>query len=481
MKTFKKKEKIFFFLILCLYFFLLSILLVNNLSKKKQETSFFCLSDIYTQDNFLIAKNIEGYVYYLYCQTEEEINLAKKYLLIHFPSFKKEIKINTNYLLKKKIFPIKNSLPNFIFCRKENFRYYPYKKLFFHPIGFFNKNIIFGLEKYNYKINQKNKISKIITTLVFPLQYHLYKCLKNGLKTYHGEKIHGVLQNEEGEILALISLPCDNIKYNKTPNLTKNGVFFNLYEFGSIFKIFSFMLGLNEFIIDEKMIFNTNNSIKIGKFEIHDVHHRKQFNLIEAFSYSSNISTIILSKLIYEKIGKEKILDFYENKLLLTKSISQEDISTTKIKKKNFKSYEVIHMSIGYSFSTGMLEILRAFIGIITNKIFNPTLIKNQKYFISSLDLKNKNVLFKGMLLNSEKNTFLKKYKVMGKTGTAKIISNGIYLKNYFNTFYICYFEKDNKKYFLLLCLEKVKNSLAAQNIKLIAENFIKKIMKLNL
>ena len=72
----------------------------------------------------------------------------------------------------------------------------------------------------------------------------------------------------------------------------------------------------------------------------------------------------------------------------------------------------------------------------------------------------------------------MKKYKVYGKTGTARILINGHYIINFVNTFYLCSFTKNNKRYFMLIMIEKPHKGPyeASANVKIIASKIIHNI-----
>jgi cell division protein FtsI/penicillin-binding protein 2 len=479
------KEQLFIYSVISFYIFLLLILLINNIINYNKNKNKDCnLGEILSAENLVLAKNIKGYVYYLEINNIKNPIEVENFIKKHF-----DYKIkNTNstckfFLLGKKIHEIQETIPSGIILRRETFRYYPYGEIFAHPVGIWEENLSFGLENYNYKLNKnspKNQLQPIKTSLIFSLQYYLYTGMKKGLNTYNSEKIHGIIQNEKGEIVALVSLPNFNPNNHKNITHTNNGVVNNIFEFGSTIKVFSFLCGLDKNVINEKTLFNISEGGKIGNHKISDVRKSSGYMSVEdIFTKSSNIGTIQMSELIYTYIG-----DFFNNLLLGEKIYFDNYVTPPPFLKTNQKKYVLQHFSMGYSFSTGMLQVLRAFNCIFTDNLYNPSIIKsNTNNFIKSFPINNKHLMLKMLLRNSESNPILKKNQVYGKTGTARVLVKGTYVVNLVNTFYLCSFTKNNQRYFMLLIMEKPKKGPfeASGNVKHIAAEIIKNILNSNL
>jgi cell division protein FtsI (penicillin-binding protein 3) len=475
------KEKIFFYCVIFFYlFFILTILLNNITHYQKKKSDPIYLSNLITSDNVIIATNVKGYMYYLSLDHRNiDIININQFIKKYFPYFKTLVKNNKTYLLGKKFLPIKD-IPIGIICKREIFRYYPYGKIFAHPVGISYNNIHFGLELYNRNVhmNKKNIVSDLKTTLIFFLQYHLYNGLKKGMQDFHSEKFHGIIINSYGEIVAISSLPNFDPNNNSPLIHTYNGALSSLFEFGSIFKIFSLLLALHGNFVKKNTIFNLMQGAKIGKYHISDTSKTHNYMTIkDILLKSSNIGTIQIAELIWQSIGQfyAKLLigdDIYLNKFKLPKP---------QITYIGAPKYKYLHYCIGYSFSTGMLQVLRAFSSLFTGTIYNPSLIKTniKENFIRNIDFKKKHTILNILLNISDTNPILRKYKVYGKTGTARININGDYSQKSLNTFYICSFIKNEQRYFMLLSMEKPKSLplTAASNVKLVAAEIIKNIM----
>lgn len=483
------KEQLFIYSVISVYIFLFFILLFNNIiNNSNNKNKNIKLGEVLTSDKVVLAKNIQGYVYYLEINNIENQKEVDEFLQKNFKDYKVKNLYEGKckfFLLGKKINEVNDKLPKGIVVRRENFRYYPYGEIFAHPVGVWEENLSFGLENYNQKINKDadmENLQPVKTSLIFTMQYYLYESMKKGLVTYNGEKIHGLIQNEEGEIVALVSLPSFNPNNHKNINNTNNGVINNIFEFGSTIKVFSFLCALDKKVVNEKTLFNLSEGGKIGNHKISDVRKTGGYMTVEdIFTKSSNIGTIQMSELIYMYIG-----DFFNN-LLLGEKIHFDNYVTPPpyLKTENQKKYVLQHFSMGYSFSTGMLQVLRAFNCIFTGNLYEPSIIKNSNTPIpyKTFPINNKNLMLKMLLRNSETNPILKKNQVYGKTGTARVLIKGTYIVNLVNTFYLCSFHKGNKRYFMLIMMEKPRKGPceASGNVKHIAAEVIKNIVNSNL
>ena len=479
------KEKFFFFIILGLYIFFIFSIFFINITYRSGVANNIKLRNLYTSDNKLIANNILGYVYYLNTKNANSEDMRKAGLFVrkYCPDFhKKSIHQGRYYLLTKSSIPIMeiDKLPKLIVCRREYYRHYPYGEIFSHPVGIYNENIQFGLEMYNYGVTNKKNLNKpIITTLSFPLHYILYKELKIAYRKYNCTKVHGLIQNDKGEILAMISLPSfDPIKNNKTPKNTMNGVIYSGFEFGSTIKFFSFILALHENIVKGDTEFDIGLGAKIGNHKITDVRKITGFLTVkEILRRSSNVGTILLSELIWTNVGK-----FYQD-LMLGDRITFDGFQTShlQIAYEGAPKYVYQHYCMGYSFRTSMLQVLRAFGLIVTGKMYNPSLIKQDYPIpIKEMNFNHKEIVMNVLLQTSKTNPIMRKYNVYGKTGTARILVNGQYIKNKINTFYMGTFIKNGKRYFLLLVFEEPHSQVmeASANVKPAAGLIINEIMK---
>ena len=97
-----------------------------------------------------------------------------------------------------------------------------------------------------------------------------------------------------GEVLAMVSLPDfdPNGRDLRGNDSTRNIMAQDVYELGSVFKIFTFALAMEDHTISLDEIFSIGQGYKIGKFTIHEAEHMPAtLAARDILAQSSNIGT----------------------------------------------------------------------------------------------------------------------------------------------------------------------------------------------
>ena len=222
-------------------------------------------------------------------------------------------------LIKKNISPqkqqlIKNlNLPGVIF-ENDMIRIYPHRSLFSHIVGYvdLDRKGLSGIEReYNDKLT-KGKNIKLATDL--KMQDILNREIKKSLRKNKSDAAAGIIMDvNNGEILALASLPdFDLNQQNKIKSKKKfNRITHGLYEIGSILKIITNVIALEENLIKLNDIFNVKDNIRYNKFTIKDNYKIKdEMDVREIFIHSSNIGTVKIAKKIGKKLQKKYFKKF---------------------------------------------------------------------------------------------------------------------------------------------------------------------------
>lgn len=262
-----------------------------------------------------------------------------------------------------------------------------------------------------------------------------------------------VMNAKTGEILAIASTPSFN---NNTLEIKSYYDPFsaNLYEPGSVMKIFSFMAAMENGIYDGNEIFKSGQ-LKVDDAIIKDWNRVGWGNITydQGFMGSSNVAA---SKLALT-LGRAKLKDFYSTLGFGTKTglpFPNEGAGTI-----NFKyNTEVASASYGQGITVNAMQILQALttlsnngtmikpyiISKIVNSETNETVLENKRTEIKKVcseETVNKLIkIMRGVVDGSAKMStgtgyYIKGIDLVGKTGTAEIASpNGGYLKGDKNT-----------------------------------------------
>lgn len=465
------RENIVFSSIILLYFFVIISVIFNKISYKKSYKQIKDLHTIYDRNKNILCETRIVYDYYLYFT--DNIHEEKKFIHQYFPKFSMtNLKKKKFYLMGSSLYKIPISLPKNISVKKHFSRYYPYGSITSTLLGIRRDNIVFGLESFTDNEN-------IVSSIDITLQNILHKALKEGFKQIRCRSIHAIIENENGEVLALASFPNFNPNdLNQTPIDTSNKIFQGVYEMGSTIKIFAVMSGLHHNLIKTTDMFPIFKGAKIGDFIISDVNKMNNYASVEEILVkSSNVGMVQIAEIIYRVVP-----DFYTS-LMFHERISHKYIKTPRIffnKKPSFsliKSY-----CFGYGFALCPLNLLRAIRCVATGNLIDSSILKiNTPHIHDTFFIKNKE-----KVLNIMENMASKciktppHIKLMWKTGTARQNINGKYLKNQVNTYLVAILQINDKKFFIFFMMERPENipNTAFFNVRVVAEQFIRMLIE---
>ena len=348
-------------------------------------------------------------------------------------------------------------------------RVYPHGSLFSHIIGQIDEdnNGISGIEKkfdYELRTSNKNLNLTIDTDLQFLIREELIKA--QDIFKYIGSAAI-LMDVNNGEIISMISQPDfdlnkrEKIIDEKYINRATKGV----YEFGSVFKTFTFTAALNEKLIESETEFtDLEKKIKCGKNTISEYDEKIPSNLTaeQILIRSGNIGSVRIG----QRLGIEKFKSFLSkigiiNKIYFDIDEIGEPLSF------NWGKCKLATVSFGHGITTTLLQLTKAY-SIITNGGYevNPTLIIKEK----NNYMERKRILNQGV--SSKVNSILRKivstkegtaefanvsgYEIGGKTGTAQKTTLGGYKKTRVNTF-ASVFPTSNPKFALVVLLDEPK------------------------
>ena len=394
---------------------------------------------------------------------------------------------NKNYELIKKKFDKKNF---FWFERKisdENYekimmlgdksirpeeklsRIYPQKNLFSHIIGQIddNNNGISGLEKSLDEELKKNE-NQVQLTVDKDIQFLIREELIKFNKIFKAKGSAAILMNvNSGEIISMVSLPDfnPNLRTNITDVNYINRASKGVYEFGSVFKTFTFAAAINEGIIEPETEFiNLEKKIQCGGNTISEYDKEIPANLTaeEILIRSGNIGSVRIA----QSLGIEKYKKFLSDLgLIETMKFDIEEIGTPI--PFNWGKCKLATASYGHGITTTILQLANAY-SILVNGGYkiNPTLIKkntkikNERILDNDVSIKINSILRK--IVTTKEGTAslanVEGYQVGGKTGTAQKSITGGYSKNKVNTF-ASVFPTSNPKFSLVVMLDEPKTN----------------------
>jgi len=345
-------------------------------------------------------------------------------------------------------------------------RIYPQKNLFSHIIGQIDddNNGISGLEKSFDEVlrNSKNPLK---LTVDKDLQFLIRKELIKYQEIFKSKGSASILMNvNNGNILSIISLP--DFNPNKRQNITDvnfiNRVTKGTYEFGSVFKPFTFASALNENLIEPNTEFiDLPKSISCDKNRIREYDDKIPSDLTaeQIIIRSGNIGSVRIAQLV----GSEKHKSFLK-KVGLLNSINFDIDEVAPQKDYNFGKCKLATASFGHGVATTILQLAKGY-AVISNGGYDikPSLInKNRENNKKKTKLINDGVSQQVVkilrkIVNTEEGTAkfadVLNYEIGGKTGTADQPKEGSYSEAKINTF-ASIFPTSNPQYVFIVMLD---------------------------
>ena len=436
--------------------------------------------DILDRNGKLLATNLPTFDLYVEPHNVVDAEQSSKKLAQILPDLKyddlvKKLKSSKKFIyIARKISPLEKEKitligePGLNFIKNEG-RVYPHTNLFSHIIGSVDvdNNAISGIEKYIDNNGLKNSEKPVILSIDMYIQDAIRQHLLKAMTDFNAKSAAGIVMDvATGEILGMVSLPdFSNNEYAKvvTNPLFNNHVTLDVYEFGSVMKIFNTALAIeNNYPLNK--IFDVSKPFMIGNHAIKDSHPKKWLiNVVEGFIHSSNIVMANIAK----DLGISKQKDFLKKLNLLEKIDFELPERGTTIYPKDWNEFYSASIGFGYSISPTMLAVVSAINGIVNDGLYvNPTILKRDKNetlkSYQVVDQKTSDAIKKFMRLVITNGTGymanLKNIKVGGKTGTSYKIVDGKYDNTKIRTFFASIFPADRPKYTMLIMLDEAKN-----------------------
>ena len=288
-----------------------------------------------------------------------------------------------------------------------------------------------------------------------------------------------VMEVETGEIKAIANLSKNNKgAYHERYNYAvgEQGV----REPGSTFKLASIMALLENTDIEITDTVDTGNGVL--EFFDRTMKDYKQggfgkLTVKQAFEKSSNIG---IAKLVYHYFERrpEDFINFLK-KIKLDQQLDFQIVGTGKPYIKNisdstWSGVTLPWMSHGYELKISPLQILTLYNSVANNgKMVKPIIVKKimktnkiittfdtqviNKKICSKKTLQKVKLMLEGVVENGTASSIKNnQYKIAGKTGTAKNVKNGKYVKEYYTSF-VGYFPADNPKYSCIVVIDNPK------------------------
>lgn len=395
-----------------------------------------------------------------------------------------------------------------VYLLKESKRYYPYKTLLSHVIGYvgIDNQGLSGIEAYydsyltgangSIKYYSDGKGARIerasvyepsqsgmtlALTIDLDIQLAVERELDNVVSKYNPEQALIVVADPRtGEILAMSSRPnfdSNNYQNYNLETINRNLPIFNTYEPGSTFKVITLASSIEEKTINLfEDRFHDAGSIKVDGARIKcwkSGGHGSQ-SYLQVVQNSCNPGFVVMG----QKLGKERLMNYvkkfgFGEKTGIDLSGEEDGILFSLDK---MGPVETATTAFGQGVSvTPIQQVMGVSAAINGGKLYQPYLLKS----IASGDTKQviqvNEPILKRQVISEEtsklvrytlesvvsqgtgRNAYINNYRVGGKTGTAQKVNNGVYMENNYILSFIGFMPADNPEVVVYVAIDNPK------------------------
>lgn len=356
-------------------------------------------------------------------------------------------------------------LPGLVF--ENNFRrYYPGGRVAIHAVGQADidghgvSGLELGLDRHLRATDIPVQLS-----LDMRVQYALARELAQGQAIFGAKASGGIVLNvRTGEVLALVSLPdFEPSGRAVAENAARNRMAQDVYELGSIFKIFSFSEAIEEHALrlDEK--FNVGRPFEIGRYEIEDSHRLGPvLTGAEVFIESSNIGTAQIAM----RLGAERQRAFLKRMGLLHPAKTELPESAAPLVPSNWKDVETATISFGHGLSVSPLAFAAAAAAVVNGGTrIVPTFLKSDAPQLGERVISEKTSATMRALMRlavtegTGKKAEVAGYDIGGKTGTAEKAHGRGYAHSSLISSFCAVFPIGDPQYLVFVMLDEPKGT----------------------
>jgi cell division protein FtsI (penicillin-binding protein 3) len=307
---------------------------------------------------------------------------------------------------------------------------------------------------------------KVATSIDMRVQYILAHEVETARQTFTARAAGGIVMDvNTGEVLAMVSSPDfdPNQRRQSEGDSSRNIMAQDVYELGSVFKIFSFTLALEDHTLrslDE--VFQIGQVFHLGKFAIHEAEHMPAtLAARDVLAQSSNIGTLQIAL----RSGPVRQRQFLGNMGLL-KPIKTELPETARplYPVADWGQVQTATIGFGQGISVAPLSFAAAAASVVNGgRRITPTFLKQ-----SATDLRGEQVIKEETSLQmrdllryvvtdgSGKKADVPGYDVGGKTGSAQVPGpHGRYIPHALRTSFCGVFPVHNPRYLVFILLDQ--------------------------
>ena len=327
-----------------------------------------------------------------------------------------------------------------LYFQRELRRVYPHGPLTAHSVGFtdVDNRGLAGIERaFDEVLNAP--AAPLALSLDLRIQHIVHHELSQAMREFRAIGAAGlVLDATTGELLAMVSLPSfdPNSPAKAAPDTRFNRTSLGVYEMGSLFKIFTTALALDQDVVDLDDGYDTSRPIRVARFTITDFKpNNRWLSVPEIFMYSSNIGTVQMA-MEAGTAAQQAFLD----RLGLTSPANVElpEVGQPMVPSP-WREINTMTISYGHGLAVSPIQLASAVAAVVNGGELRPaTLIKttdgvdpSARRVIGRDTSRTMRQLMRLVVRNGTgRKADARGYRVGGKTGTADKLIGGRYARD---------------------------------------------------
>jgi cell division protein FtsI (penicillin-binding protein 3) len=349
-------------------------------------------------------------------------------------------------------------------------RYYPLGRNTAQVMGVTDPdgNGVSGLELGLQDELRKTTKGRVATSLDTRVQFIVADELAKAKEKFRAHAAGAVVMDvNSGEVLAMVSLPDfdPNLRRMTQGDSQRNIMAQDVYELGSIFKIFAFTLGLEDHTFRPDDLLAIPSDYKVGKHRIHEAHRMPSIMAArDVLAQSSNIGTSQIAL----RSGGERQRDFLHAMGLLTPLVTElPEKSYPLYPRKQWGAIETATVGFGHGISVSPLSFTAALATVVNGgRRITPTFLRQEpgtdrrgEQVISRQTSDTMRELLRYVVTDGTgRNADAVGYDVGGKTGSAEMPGpRGGYIRNALRTSFAAVFPMDKPRYAVMVLMDQPK------------------------
>ncbi len=274
-----------------------------------------------------------------------------------------------------------------------------------------------------------------------------------------------VMDVANGEVLAMVSLPSfDPERPGTAPADNRfNRASLGLYELGSVFKIFTVAMALDEGVVTLRDGYDTSKPIRVARFTINDFHGKNRWlSVPEIFMYSSNIGAARMA-IDTGTVAQRSFLE----RLGLTHpaSIELSEVGTPMLPTP-WREISTMTIAYGHGLAVSPLQFTSAAAAVVNGGTFRPaTLLKRApgansggtRIMDRDTSRKMRRLLRLVVRRGTGRQADAEGYLVGGKTGTADKLIGGRYARDARLASFLGAFPMNDPRYVVFAMIDEPK------------------------